>query len=58
MTPYQRAMAQLIKHCRDCQECREDRGGCDEGKEFAHYAYSLSPSAARMAAKVSAKEAA
>lgn len=58
MTPYQRAFQALTRHVRDCAECREHRPGCDEGKELADYAYSLSPSAARMAAKASAKEAA
>lgn len=51
MTPYQRAFQALDHHVRDCAECLEDRGGCDVGKDLADYAYSLSPGAARMAAK-------
>lgn len=58
MTPYQLALQACIRHIRDCVECRKDRGGCDEGKDLADYAYSLSPGAARMAAQASAKEAA
>lgn len=39
---YLLAIGELFQHLQYCQECAEHRPGCDEGKNLAEYAVSLS----------------